>query len=224
MHDSTACPDQEIKLWGPIPIREPTSTSASRCSARSASPTLTLWQRVRFRCGYQNSADDNQIVNGLTSDEHAIGYFGYAYYEENANQLGRAIANNDTHGVQDAGNAVAPETSTVADGSYAPLSRSIYMNANNDWDLVRGFFDYDIQRPAWTTADVGYVPLPADVLAEMTATWLSQSLVDEHNCTPASTLTPLPTPGWSWLKSPGARDSSTDGKGGVNLHPPQTRL
>ena len=87
--------------------------------------------------GYQNSADDNQIVNGITGDENAIGYFGYAYYEENANTLSvAAIANNDTHGVQDAGGAVTPEASTVADGSYAPLSRYIYMNVNNDdWDL-----------------------------------------------------------------------------------------
>ena len=37
---------------------------------------------------------------------NAIGYFGYAYYEENANELSVvAIANNDTHGVK-AGNAV----------------------------------------------------------------------------------------------------------------------
>ena len=88
--------------------------------------------------------DDNQIVNGINSDENAIGYFGYAYYEENANTLAvAAIANNDTHGVQDAGGAVTPETSTVADGSYAPLSRYIYMNVNNnDWDLVRDFITY----------------------------------------------------------------------------------
>ena len=94
--------------------------------------------------GYQNSADDNQIVNGITGDENAIGYFGYAYYEENANTLSvAAIANDDFKGVQEVGGAVTPEESTVADGSYAPLSRYIYMNVNNDeWDLVTGFIEY----------------------------------------------------------------------------------
>ena len=82
-----------------------------------------------------------------------------------------AIANNDTHGVQDAGNAVAPESSTVADGSYAPLSRYIYMSVNNnDWDLVRDFFEYGFSEAGMDqVADVGYVPLPADMLADMKA-------------------------------------------------------
>ena len=173
LHDSTACPDQEIKLWGADSDSGTyeyfgEQVFCKKCFA-DADPVAESFDSAR---GYQNSADDNQIVNGLTSDEHAIGYFGYAYYEENANELSvAAIANNDTHGVQDADNAVAPETSTVADGSYAPLSRSIYMNVNNnDWDLVRGFFDYGYSEAGMDhVADVGYVPLPADVLAEMTA-------------------------------------------------------
>ena len=162
LHNSSACPDQEVKLWGADSDSGTyeyfgEQVFCKKCFA-DADPVAEGFDSAR---GYQNSADDNQIVNGLTSDEHAIGYFGYAYYEENANELSvAAIANNDTHGVQDAGNAVAPETSTVADGSYAPLSRSIYMNVNNnDWDLVRGFFDSDIQRPAWTTLPMSAMSL-----------------------------------------------------------------
>ena len=64
---------------------------------------------------------------------------------------------------------MAPETSTVADGSYAPLSRYISMNVNNnDWDLVRGFFEYGFSEARMDhVADVGYVPLPDAMLNEM---------------------------------------------------------
>lgn len=74
-----------------------------------------------------------------------------------------------TLGVQDAGNAVTPETSTVADGSYAPLSRFIYMNVNNnDWDLVRDFITYGYSDEGMDhVSDVGYVALPATMNAEM---------------------------------------------------------
>ena len=122
--------------------------------------------------GYQNSADDNQIVKGIDGDENAIGYFGYAYYEENANKLNVvAIANNDTHGVQDAGGAVVPSEQTVADNSYAPLSRAIYMNVNNaNWDLVRGFFEYGYSEEGMEqVSDVGYVALPDDMIEDMLA-------------------------------------------------------
>ena len=171
LHNSTACPDQEIKLWGADSDSGTyeyfgEQVFCKKCFA-DADPVAESFDSAR---GYQNSADDNQIVNGLTGDEYAIGYFGYAYYEENANDLSVvAIANNDTHGVQDAGNAVAPETSTVADGSYAPLSRYIYMNVNNnDWDLVRGFVEYGYSEAGMDhVADVGYVPLPDAMLNEM---------------------------------------------------------
>jgi phosphate transport system substrate-binding protein len=171
LHDSAACQDSEIKLWGADSDSGTYEYFGEQVFCKNcfadADPVSEGFDTVR---GYQNSADDNQIVNGLIGDENAIGYFGYAYYEENANKLSVvAIANNDTHGVQDAGNAIAPETSTVADGTYAPLSRYIYMNVNNnDWELVRGFIEYGFSDEGMDhVADVGYVPLPAAMVADM---------------------------------------------------------
>ena len=95
-----------------------------------------------------------------------------AVVEENANKLNVvAIANNDTHGVQDAGGAVVPSEQTVADNSYAPLSRAIYMNVNNaNWDLVRGFFEYGYSEEGMEhVSDVGYVALPDDMIEDMLA-------------------------------------------------------
>jgi phosphate transport system substrate-binding protein len=171
---SGACADSEIKLWGADSDSGTyeyfgEQVFCKNCFAGKEGYTPEGFDSVR---GYQNSADDNQIVNGIQSDENAIGYFGYAYYEENANTLSvAAIANNDTHGVADAGGAVTPEASTVADGSYAPLSRYIYMNVNNDdWDLVRGFIEYGYSDAGMEhVMDVGYVALPQAMIDEMVA-------------------------------------------------------
>ncbi len=173
LKDSAACEDQEIKLWGADSDSGTYEYFGEQVFCKSCfadgDPVSEGFDQAR---GYQNSADDNQIVNGITSDEYALGYFGYAYYEENANVLSvAAIANNDTHGVEDAGGAVTPEASTVADGSYAPLSRYIYMNVNNnDWDLVRGFIEYGYSEAGMDhVSDVGYVALPANMISDMEA-------------------------------------------------------
>ena len=169
----SSCADSEIKLWGADSDSGTYEYFGEQVFCKDcfadADPVSEGFDTAR---GYQNSADDNQIVNGIQSDEYAIGYFGYAYYEENANTLSvAAIANNDTHGVADAGGAVTPEASTVADGSYAPLSRYIYMNVNNDdWDLVRGFIEYGYSDAGMEhVMDVGYVALPQAMIDEMLA-------------------------------------------------------
>ena len=169
----SSCADSEIKLWGADSDSGTYEYFGEQVFCKDcfadADPVSEGFDTAR---GYQNSADDNQIVNGITGDENAIGYFGYAYYEENANTLSvAAIANNDTHGVADAGGAVTPEASTVADGSYAPLSRYIYMNVNNDdWDLVRGFIEYGYSDAGMEhVMDVGYVALPQAMIDEMLA-------------------------------------------------------
>ena len=43
------------------------------------------------RDGVQHSSDDNTLVSGVASDEDGLGYFGYAYYAANKEQL-RAVA------------------------------------------------------------------------------------------------------------------------------------
>ena len=73
---------------------------------------------------YSPSEDDNQLVLGV--DSNALGYFGLAYYENNADQL-KLVA------VDSGSGCVSPSAETVADGSYAPLSRPlfVYLNAES---------------------------------------------------------------------------------------------
>jgi phosphate transport system substrate-binding protein len=74
----------------------------------------------------QPSSDDNTLVNGVAGDPDGLGYFGYAYYGANQDKL-RAVA------VQNGPDAppVMPSPSTIADKSYKPLSRPLFIYVKN---------------------------------------------------------------------------------------------
>ena len=63
----------------------------------------------------QLSEDDNVLVQGIAASPYAIGFFGYAYYNENQDKL-QAI------GVD----GVAPTAESAEDNSY-PLSRPLFI-------------------------------------------------------------------------------------------------
>jgi phosphate transport system substrate-binding protein len=110
------------------------------------------------RGDYTASEDDNVLVQGVSRDVNAIGYFGYAYYAENQARLkGVPIVNPKT------GKAVAPSAATVEDGTYVPLSRPIfvYVNAKSlGKPEVKEFIDYYMKNGEKLIREVKYVPLP----------------------------------------------------------------
>ena len=110
------------------------------------------------RGDYTASEDDNVLVQGVSRDINAIGYFGYAYYAENQARLkGVPIVNPKT------GKAVAPSAATVEDGTYVPLSRPIfvYVNAKSlGKPEVKEFIDYYMKNGEKLIREVKYVPLP----------------------------------------------------------------
>jgi phosphate transport system substrate-binding protein len=123
-----------------------------------------------FRSGEQ-SADDNVLVNALVGDETAIGYFGYAYYQENqATLTAVAVADDHALGMGDTtATAVVPTAGTVAGGTYTPLARPIFMNVNNaEWDAVSGFLLWAFSGDGSAIiSEVGYVPLDDATWQEM---------------------------------------------------------
>jgi phosphate transport system substrate-binding protein len=110
------------------------------------------------RGDYTASEDDNVLVQGVSRDVNAIGYFGYAYYAENMARLkGVPIVNPKT------GKAVSPSAATVEDGSYVPLSRPIFVYVNTKSlakPEVKEFIDYYMKNGEKLIREVKYVPLP----------------------------------------------------------------
>lgn len=103
-------PDQEIALFGP----------------GTDSGTFDYFTKAingeegASRTDYSPSEDDNVTISGVEGDKGALGYFGYSYFEENADKLTAVEIDNGS-------GCVAPSAETVQDGSYAPLSRPLFI-------------------------------------------------------------------------------------------------
>lgn len=79
---------------------------------------------------YTASEDDNVLVQGVSGDQNAIGYFGYAYYEENQDSL-KLVGIDDGDATNGEG-CVAPSEETVVDTTYQPLARPIFIYVKQD--------------------------------------------------------------------------------------------
>jgi phosphate transport system substrate-binding protein len=110
------------------------------------------------RGDFTASEDDNVLVQGVSQDVNAIGYFGYAYYAENQTRL-KAVPIVAAPGKP----AVAPSEKSVLDGSYQPLSRPIFIYVNVKSMAkpeVKEFVEYYLKNTPSIAKEVKYVPLP----------------------------------------------------------------
>ena len=111
------------------------------------------------RPDYTASEDDNVLVQGISGDENSLGFFGYAYYVENQDKLKIVPV--------DGGNGpIAPTATTINDGTYAPLSRPIFIYLNTASlarPEVRTFVDFYIDNAGAMSNEVGYIELTADM-------------------------------------------------------------
>ena len=116
------------------------------------------------RSDYNASEDDNVLVQGVSGSPYALGYFGYTYYEENADAL-KAIKVDDGKG------CVAPNPQTAADGSYSPLSRPLFIYvANKSYDSkkhVAAFVDYYVENNDKIVDAAKFIPLNDDQATEL---------------------------------------------------------
>ena len=109
------------------------------------------------RPDYTASEDDNVLVQGISGDRNALGYFGFSYYQENADKL-KLVS------VDSGGGCVSPSVETIASGEYSPLSRPLFIyvsKASLERDEVRSFVEFYMENGSALTAEVGYVPLEA---------------------------------------------------------------
>lgn len=159
-----AWPDKEINLYGP-----------GTDSGTFDYFTETInGETGASRADYSASEDDNTLIQGVEGDRYALAYLGYAYYSENADRL-QVLA------IDGGSGCVAPSPDTVRDGSYAPLSRPVFIYVNNDalrandaTDLatpgpsstIAAFVTYYLTEGVGVIPFVGYIPYDEAVYAE----------------------------------------------------------
>jgi phosphate transport system substrate-binding protein len=144
-------PNEPLKLFGP----------------GTASGTFDYFTEVvcgeakASRPDYTASEDDNMLVRGVVGEKGALGYFGYAYYTQNADKL-KLVA------VDGGDGPVKPSQETVPDGTYTPLSRPLYIYVNKaslQRPEVTAFVKFYLENAAELSKEVGYVPVPEDIAA-----------------------------------------------------------
>jgi phosphate transport system substrate-binding protein len=94
------------------------------------------------RKDYQPSEDDNVLVQGVEGEQGGLGYFGFSYYEQNQDNLGLVK-------VDGGDGCVAPSKETIADGSYKPLSRPLFMYPSEKAlkrPEVQAFMDFVVEN------------------------------------------------------------------------------
>jgi phosphate transport system substrate-binding protein len=111
---------------------------------------------LKPRSDYTASSDDNTLVQGIEGQANSWGYFGFAYYQNNAEGLKDIkIAEKGTQGVQ-------PSTETITTGDY-PLSRPLFIYVKEDSlkkPEVGQFVKFYLEQTPKLIADVGYVAAP----------------------------------------------------------------
>lgn len=108
------------------------------------------------RPDYTASEDDNVLVQGISGDDYAMGFFGFAYYIENQDKLKVVPIDGGT-------GPISPTPTTINDGTYSPLSRPIFIYLNSASlarPEVRSFVNFYIDNAAILASEVGYIALP----------------------------------------------------------------
>jgi len=116
------------------------------------------------RSDYNASEDDNAIVQGVSGSPNAVGYFGFSYFEENAEDL-KAIEIDSGDG------CVAPSAETAQDGSYTPLARPLFIYPANasveEKPEVAAFVDFYAANIVDIVEAAQFIPLNEEQTTEL---------------------------------------------------------
>ncbi len=107
-------PDLPLKLYGP----------GTDSGTFDYFTEAIMGKERASRSDYMASENDNMLVQGVSGDKGALGYFGFSYFEVNQGKLKLlAVDPGD-------GKPITPTGQTIRDGTYKPLSRPLFIYVN----------------------------------------------------------------------------------------------
>jgi phosphate transport system substrate-binding protein len=143
-------PDQRLQLYGP---------GVDSGTFDYFTETIN-GEAQASRGDFTASENDNVLVQGISGDKNSLGFFGYAYYYENAEKL-KALAIDGGDG------CVAPTGASINDGSYAPLSRPLFLyvtKSSAETPMIQEFIRYCFSPEGQElVSEVGYVPFQPNI-------------------------------------------------------------
>jgi phosphate transport system substrate-binding protein len=138
-------PDVELKLFGP----------------GTDSGTFDFFTEVingkakASRSDYLATEDDNIIVQGVSGERGGLGYFGFSYYEENADKLKLVKVDNGS-------GCTAPSVAAVQKAQYKPLARPLFIYAKRTSfrrPVVAGYFGHIFNNEKAIAKRSGFIAL-----------------------------------------------------------------
>ncbi len=138
-------PNQPLKLYGP----------GTNSGTFDYFTEAVMGEEDASRADYTASEDDNVLVQGVSGDPNALGYFGYAYVAENQGKL-KTVAVDGGQG------CVQATPQTVESGQYKPLSRPLFIYVSRkslQRPEVREFVNFYLQSAPELVPQTGYIPL-----------------------------------------------------------------
>ena len=166
-------PDSKISNWSEIPnLEESFDEELVLFGPGTDSGTFDYFtesingEEGVTRKDYNNvGEDDNATVKGVEGAPGGMGYAGFSYYTENEGKL-KALEVDNGEG------CVPPSVETAQDGSYAPLSRPLFIYPSEQAlqkPEVKAFIEYYLENVNSAAEALGYVPLTEEQLAEAEA-------------------------------------------------------
>lgn len=173
-------PDSTMKRWNEIDPAFPDEPLALYGPGTDSGTFDYFTEQVNgeegaSRSDYTASEDDNVLVQGVAGDENALGYFGHGYVEENPDKV-RAVE------VDGGDGCVEPTTETITDGTYAPLSRPLFMYVAEESatkEEVAAFVEFSLDNVQELAGDVGFVAASDEMVDEARTAWDEIAAGDE---------------------------------------------
>lgn len=142
-------PDKEIKLFG----------AGTDSGTFEYFTEAVVGEKNQSRSDYTAAENDNVIIKGIEGDQYALGYVPYAYYAPRAKTL-KALS---IDWEKDDLGPVAPSPKTVEDGTYAPLSRPLFLYVNKkaaERPEVKAFVGFYLKNGKAISEIAKYIALP----------------------------------------------------------------
>ena len=127
-------------------------------------PDLAAGEEAFLKAANLNqSEDDNVLVQGVEGSQYAIGFFGFAYYNENSDKLNVLSVD-----------GIVPDEQTAEDNSY-PISRPLFLYSDakilQKKPQVAAFIHFFLTEVNNEIDSVGYFPASQEALDEALASW-----------------------------------------------------
>lgn len=161
-------PDSKIKNWKDIPGGGFNDLSLKLAGPGAQSGTYDFFNEevlgenaagevIEPRKDYSASEDDNNTVRAVTGSEGTMGYFGFSYFEENADTLKAMKVD-----------GIEPTVESITSGEY-PLSRPLFIYVSKtalERPEVVAYVKYYVENAIALAEEQRFVPAPQESIDE----------------------------------------------------------